>query len=463
MADKRSSGVDRRTVLMGGAAGFAAAAGIGGCKGAKNVTVDTGMEGRIDHVVHVMMENRSFDHYMGGLSLEGRTDVDGLTGDESNPSRDGDPVKVFPLHEQCQDDPPHGWGSSHAQFADGENSGFVEQHTNRVGAVEGEKVMGYYRRQDLPVHYTLADHFAVPNRWFASVMGPTWPNRLYAHAGTSGGQGDNTFPPAGGFTFPSVYTKLAEAGHDWRYYYTDVPFLGLFKDLWDDEKIGEIASFYAAARTGNLPAFTWVDPGFSFNDDHPPHHIGNGQLFLASIYEALAQSPAWERTLLVITYDEHGGFFDHVPPPTVDDDHARQGFDQLGFRVPCIVVGPWVKPGGHDMVFDHTSVLKYLCERFGMTPWTARIAQANSIGSLLDTDRMATGEALAAPVLPAFDVPEGETDGCQYAGVPGGMLVGQPELGAWLKRHQPGKLEAMDVEASAEAVRSAARDLGLDV
>ncbi len=424
----------RREILKGGAAGLVTA-GLPGCKDEAGEAGDSAGPGQIDHVIVLMMENRSFDHYLGSLKLLEGLEVDGLTGDESNLDLSGDPQGVFALQIDCQADPPHGWSSSHNQFNDGANDGFVAEHAARVGEEEGVEVMGYYTRDDLPISYALADAYALPDAWFCSVMSSTWPNRFYGHAGTSDGQKNNEFPLDGSFSFKTVYNALDEAGLDWAYYYTDLPFIGLFKDHWDATRIHLIEDFIQDALDGNLPPFTWIDPGFSYNDDHPPHHPGLGQMFLAMIYEALAQSPLWERCLLVITYDEHGGFYDHVAPPTVDDDHAEDGFDQLGFRVPVLVVGPWVKPGVNSTLFDNTSTLKYVCDRFGLEPWTARIAGANSIEALLDADRMAAGEPLSPVALPAFEVPDSEIlDDCQYGGR---SLSGQPELERWVELFQP--------------------------
>jgi phospholipase C len=412
----------------------------------------------VDHVVVVMMENRSFDHYLGSLSLEEGWAIDGLTGEEQNPDLAGSPVGVFPLAEPCQSDPPHGWSSSHQQFAEGANDGFVREHESRVGESQGDWVMGYYRRDRLPVHYALADAFAVPERWFCSVLGPTWPNRFFGHAGTSMGRTGNSLPSSG-FTDTTVYRALEEGGEDWRYYYTDVPFIGLLKDHWDGGRVRPVTDFFSAAERGDLPAFTWIDPGFGFNDDHPPHHPGLGQIFLGSIYEALARSPAWERCLLVITYDEHGGFFDHVPPPTTEDDREAEGFDRVGFRVPSLLVGPWVRQGVDATFYDHTSVLAYVCERFGLEPWNRRIAAANSIGSVLDAERMAAGTPLEAPLLPTVTVPEEELgDQCQYGGL---HFSKQPELEDWVRENMPETLLIEEQPAIRKALLERALDSGL--
>ncbi|HJN75147.1 MAG TPA: alkaline phosphatase family protein [Myxococcota bacterium] len=450
------SGIKRRTVLAGGAAGIAAAT-LPACNSDK----DTGepLPPGIDHVIVVMMENRSFDHYLGGLKLEAGMDVDGLDGTETNPNLAGDDVPVFHLSENCQYDPPHGWNSSHDQFADGENSGFVLKHEGNVGQPQGEWVMGYHNDEEVPVHWALAQHFCVPDAYFCSVMGPTWPNRLFGHSASSNGAQNNSISNAP-FPQKTIYQALDEAGVDWRYFYTDVPFLGLFDGAWDPDRVSVFEDFLDRVGSGDLPSFSWVDPGFSFNDDHPPHHPGLGQIFLALVYESLARSPIWERTLLVITYDEHGGFYDHVPPPTVGDDLAAEGFDRLGFRVPTLVVGPWVKQGAVSTVFDHASVLKYVCERFDLPLWNERLLSTNSLGECIDTDRMESGEALQPIVLPAFDVPEEEvTDACQYGR--NRFSTSQPELLYWVERNMPETSRQEQVPEIHERLLARARELGV--
>lgn len=399
----------------------------------------------IDHVILVMMENRTFDHFLGSLSLlEGRVDVDGLSADMSNSDAAGTVYPPHPSEVDCLFDPPHGWSSSHSQFNGGANDGFVQAYAAQ-GAPEPGEVMGYMTREDLPVTYALADHYAVCDRYFASVMGPTWPNRFYGHAGTSEGLTSNDLPEELGTTLPTVWQKLEEIGLDWKYYYTDVPFLALIPDHDLVTHGGFLEDFVDDCAAGTLPPVCWVDPGFGINDDHPPHHVGMGQEFFSIVYAALATSPIWERCLLVITYDEHGGFFDHVPPPTTEDDYAADGFDQLGFRVPSIVVGPYVRNAVVSDVFDHTSWLKYVCERFGITPWNTRIAAANSIGLCLDADRLAAGTPNPPADVPLVDFPE-ETLGNECVGGGFGPTAppddatdpsAQPELRAFIGARMP--------------------------
>ncbi len=209
--------------------------------------------------------------------------------------------------------------------------------------------------------------------------------------------------PAGGFTHPTIFGKMKEANIKFGLYYSDIPFISLMGDIDIDPATYQETTqqFFQDAAAGDLPAVSYVDPPFSNADDHPPHHPILGQQFLASVYNALASSPQWERSLLVITYDEHGGFFDYVPPPTTEDDYASTGFNQLGIRVPAIVVGPYVKQGYvSSVVRDHTSALKQIENMFGTAPLSARTTAANDLSELIDTARLARGEPLEPITVP---------------------------------------------------------------
>ncbi|MFN7143575.1 MAG: alkaline phosphatase family protein [Myxococcota bacterium] len=430
----------RRETLVGAAATVAACTAPS--KDDTAAGADTGgapEAATIDTIVVLMMENRSFDHYLGARRLlEGDTEVDGLDASMSNPTSGGEEVPVQAVTVDCVADPGHGWDASREQFNGGANDGFVRDYEDRApGGLLGE-VMGYHTRDSLPIHYALADAYTVCDRWFCSVMGPTWPNRFYGHAATSDGQKNNDFPSGGAFTFPTVWTKLDEAGIPWKYYYTDVPYIGLFANHFRDDTVGYLEDFLKDAERGDLPPVVWIDPGFTFNDDHPPHHPGLGQEMIAAVYEALARSPQWGRCLLVITYDEHGGFYDHVAPPTTDDDHAADGFDQMGFRVPTLLVGPYVRAGVEHTTFDHTSWIKFVCERFGLDPWNARLRAANSLAVALDADRMARSEAADPVALPAFDIDETTLgDECSYGGGPVSPPAEATELERWIRLTRP--------------------------
>jgi phospholipase C len=340
----------------------------------------------IDSVVVLMMENRSFDHYLGALKLDTMyahaLAVDGLTGTETNPAPNGDPISAFKMSNFTPADPPHGWAACHNQFNAGKNDGFVKAH---AGASQNE-VMGYHDRSQIPFYYWLADNFTICDQWHASVMGPTWPNRYYLHACSSGGKKDNTPYITGGPT--TLWSRLKDAGKTGKNYRAGIVawytggFLGQSAMI---NPVVPIADFFTDAKNGTLPNFAIIDPDFQGPDDHPSHDILKGQVFVASIYKALADSPQWNRTLFVITYDEHGGFYDHVPPPTTADDFDE--FKQLGFRVPSFVAGGMVKRGFvNKTLFEHSSVGATLAGAFGIQSLNQRMDAANNLASCLDPD-----------------------------------------------------------------------------
>lgn len=337
----------------------------------------------IDTIVVLMMENRSFDHYFGSAAFLERWPVVGLTGQESNPNLAGEPISVFHLANRTPVDPPHGWDQCHAQWNFGANDGFVREHeTTDPGSAR--EVMGFHIRADIPTFYRLAESYALCDHWFASVMGPTWPNRFYLHSGSSNGQISNN-PEAG---LAHIWDHLADAGYSGRNYYSDLAWAwgGFVEPL--ASYTSSIDRFFEDAQQGTLPNFSVIDPDFGTlggggNDDHPPHDIDLGQIFIASVYAALAQSPQWNRCMLVITYDEHGGFYDHVAPPQIGDPIVD--FQQLGFRVPAVVIGPHVRRGCVvSNTFDHASVLATVSRRFGVQPPSGRIPQTLDLSSCID-------------------------------------------------------------------------------
>jgi len=349
----------------------------------------------IDTIVVLCMENRSFDHYLGSLKLvEGRAGVDGLTGNESNPAPSGPAVVAHPLDTYTPADPPHDWNSCHTQWNSGANDGFVKAH---AGSSQAD-VMGYYVRSQIPITYALADQSAMCERWFAAVMGPTWPNRFYLHCATSGGQKSNL--PS--FGVKSIFAQLADAKISSMNWFHDV--------AWAAAAYGKVGGndtiekFFAAAKAGTLPSFSIIDPHFignGANDDHPSHDVRMGQALIASVVNAMAQSPHWPRSLLVVTYDEHGGFFDHVPPPTTVDERAD--FQQLGFRVPTLVVGPTVRRGCTiDTTFEHSSIAATVAARWGLTPLNDRAKAAADLSACIDPGALDSPHP--PPVLPTMTI-----------------------------------------------------------
>jgi phospholipase C len=382
----------------------------------------------IEHIVVLMLENRSFDHMLGYLGLEeDGLDVDGLRDGMAN-EYEGRSYPTFRLQQTAftkTQDPCHSGACVDEQLADG-NGGFAANYIRTrtdPKAAEPVVVMGYYDGKQLPIYDFLARRFCVCDRWFCSVRGATFPNRLYAVAGRAAGSRDNADPPT--YHLPSFVRHLENARASWRWYTHE-----LFATIWAIDRdflpktfdnVRPFSSpfsfgdFFSAASAGRLPRVAWIDPNFvdvggavGSNDDHPPSDVRAGQELVLRVFNALARSPAWERTMLVIAYDEHGGFFDHVEPPGAEDDDPRPEFHALGPRVPAIVVSPRVRAGVSHEIFDHTSIIKTCLVRFcrrdgGLVPdMGARVRAANHLGVLLEKDVQiprpdeATLEALAS-------------------------------------------------------------------
>jgi phospholipase C len=405
----------RRTAIKTlGALGAAAGAPrlLAGCGDDDRPEVAPG----IDHLVVVMMENRSYDHFLGARSLEEGLPGDGLPAGASNLDLAGREVEVYPAGEVCIADPPHGWNACRLQLGDGACDGFMTAYQNSWGEEMPPDAMSYLRRANVPVSYALADAFTSCDRWFSSVLGPTWPNRMYLHSGQSNGITANDLP-VDGFEWPTIYHRLDAAGIDWRYYFIDVPVIAVVENVDLEGRIRRVMNdFVEEAAAGTLPAISVIDPAFSYNDDHPPHHPLHGQQFISLIYGALARSPQWQRSLLVITYDEHGGFYDHVAPPLVPDERAAEGFDQLGFRVPALIVGPYAKAGHVSSIqLEHTSVLAHIERSHGLEPLTARDAAANDLSGCIDQERLAAGDPLPPAEVPAVEIDESQIPArCTY-------------------------------------------------
>lgn len=388
----------------------------------------------IDHVVIVQMENRSFDHYFGSLSLlEGRTDIDGLLAGMSNPARDGRVIAPRHLTSEylIDPDPGHGHGDSMDQFNLGRNDGFVRNYEPKLDASTADRLdwpMGYYVRDQLPAFYTLADHFTLCERWFCSLLGPTWPNRYFSHAATSDGLWSNGTPLAA----RTIYANAMQAGLSVGCYRQHpVHFMMVVQDPAPGSYPSEpVETFFEHAAQGRLPNISVVEPNYGFNDDHPPHDVRLGQAFVAGVYEALRQSPQWDRTLMLVFYDEHGGFHDHVAPPTAaGETRVAEGFDQLGFRVPGMVIGPLARRG-HVMrdVVDHASVPSLIANIFGLDHVNDRARLAGDLGAALDIELTLDANRVAPVALPEIAIPD------QKIRHAAGLPFGQPELAEYALR-----------------------------
>ena len=372
---------------------------------------------QIKHIVVLMMENHSYDNHLGML---GRAGADGFTlgADgkpvETNPYPDGKLQHAFRMPTTCQlsGKPSQTWTDSHTQWANGHNTGFV-----RSGS--GPVAMGYWEKADLPFYYSLASTFPIADHYFCSLLGQTFPNRRYLIAATSLGMVNDGVPdplayPAGG----TIFDRLHQAGVSFADYYQledlvlPAPTMALFPELLVKYAgdLHKIDDFFDAAKAGTLPGFCLVEPDYDKNSEEDPQNIAYGEQFAASVIDAVMSGPGWPDTVLIWTFDEHGGYYDHVPPPAAippddippDASVAYNGFRQYGFRVPAAIVSPWARPDyvSHQ-VFDHTSICALVEAKWNLPALTYRDANANNMLDMLDFSAPAflTPPKLAEPLL----------------------------------------------------------------
>jgi len=350
---------------------------------------------QIEHIVVLMQENHSFDNYLGML---GRGDGFHLDAShrptDANPDPDGTSIRAYQMANACQsnDGPSQSWNDSHISFADGHNDGFVR--------ASGPIAMGYFTAEQIPFYYSLAKAFPLCDRWFCSVLAQTYPNRRFLLTGTAYGAVSTEAkyilapsPPNG-----TIYDQLNAHGITWRDYYVDLPQPGLFKSVYDAnmDKVVHASQFAADAAAGTLPAVSWVDASSNTSTEEDPQDIQLGEAFVAPMIQAAMQGPAWEKTLLIWTYDEHGGYYDHVPPPPAvkPDDITPDiqvppdqpgAYDRLGFRVPSVVISPYARRNYvSHVVHDHTSILKLIETKWNLPALTFRDANADNLLDSLD-------------------------------------------------------------------------------
>jgi phospholipase C len=374
---------------------------------------------QIEHIVVLMMENHSYDNKLGML---GRDGADGLrVGADGNPTAtnpyaNGDVQHAFAMPTTCQllGKPSQTWHDAHTQFADGRNTGFVESGSGPVA-------MGYWQPAAQPFYSSLARIFPIADRYFCSVLGPTFPNRRYLISATSLGMINDTLP---GFTaYPAngtIFDRLEAARITWKDYCSTLGVVISTTELYPElyaRNVGTnvvgIDQFFDDAAAGTLPGFALVEPNYLLGSEEDPQNVAVGEHFAASVINAVMAGPGWERTLLIWTYDEHGGYYDHVSPPAAiapDDvppdtsaaDLAYNGFAQYGFRVPCALVSPWARPGyvSHQ-IFDHTSICALVEAKWNLPAMTRRDANAAPMLDMLDLQQPAfrTPPHLAQPLL----------------------------------------------------------------
>jgi phospholipase C len=351
------------------------------------------------HVVLLMLENRSFDHMLGALQ-QVVPDIDGVPGGgapRTNPDVAGAPVAQLPVAVGVVDPDPKHETVDVLEQIDDDNGRFVknyERSNHGVTAAQKQAIMAYHPLDSLYALHGLARVFVVCDRWHAPVPGPTWTNRLFAMSGTSLGRvkmPEGIFHPnLHGYAQPSLFRRLEEAGRSQRIYFGDFPLSLLLADRRRPLaalRLRDLERFFddAAGDEADVPDFTFIEPRYMNDpdDDHPPHDVANGQELIARVYNAIrANRPLWESTLLVITYDEHGGFYDHVAPkPAIppDDHHEEYAFNSLGVRVPAVLVSPWLAPDRFHTLCDHTALLRSLQVKWGLGDMGARVAQAPDI------------------------------------------------------------------------------------
>lgn len=379
------------------------------------------MAADIQHIVVLMLENRSFDCMLGRLYPEDPGFL-GLTLNESNVYGMSygvwnDPQLTAAIACTPDPDPGESFADMNVQlFGPGGRTqdapmtmgGFAlnyGQQPSTAGYRDPGAVMHYFTPEQAPVLSQLAKSFGVCDQWFASAPCQTWPNRFFAHTGTSLGYVDNDKFPIP-FRGASLFRQLEDRGVSWRVYFGDMPQSVMLADVWSCAllRFKRFSQFLADAHVGALPSYSFIEPSYFAdvftgsipNDQHPPHNVLYGEQLIAQVYNAVRSSPCWKQTLLIITHDEHGGCFDHVPPPAavqpdgIVNNDAQFTFDCYGVRVPAVIVSPYVPPGSkiHQMAndagqltpFDHTSIIRTVRQAFGVTQQlTGRDAAAPSV------------------------------------------------------------------------------------
>jgi phospholipase C len=408
----------------------------------------------IDTFVVLMMENRSFDHYLGWLpGADGRQA--GLEFTNSSGSKLA--THHLDFTQSCGFlDPDHSWQGGRTELDGGRMDGFLRSQSDAFS-------IGYYEEADVPFTPHAAKAFTTFDRFFCSVLGPTYPNREYMHAGQSYGMIDNSLPLSSGHTgFPdtTIFNSLSRAGVSNQYFYTDLP----ISSLWGQAGLArssQVQQYYERAAAGTLPALSFVDPAFqgedqgTSGDEHPLADIRVGQAFVADIVHAFMSSPQFKRGALFMVYDEWGGFFDHVVPPRVPDLRSsrdlNQDFGQMGFRIPAVAVSPYARRGYVDhSLYGFESILKMIRYRYGRPPLTPRDLYANNIAAAFDFQSKPNYEI---PDLPK--PPEVIASACAGAAVidTGGIGIDDGPIAA-----PPGTIPVLPVPSSSSRAKPAPRE-----
>jgi len=359
----------------------------------------------IRHVVIVMKENRSFDHLLGHLHDLGRPDVEAVPPTYANPDLQGN--AVFPSHATTTcivHDPGHQAGSVLNSINDGTMDGFVINAAQTTGT-DGHFAMWEYDQTDFPFYYWLASEFALADHHFAPMASGTFGNRNFLLFGTNAGVVDTgiAFPPP---NTPSIMQLLMNQGFTWGAYSDGDPASGALDWGPSDPGVHSLADFYDALDAGTLPNLSLVDGRDYIDDEHPFADIQTGEAWTKAIYDHVIASPQWPLMAVIWTYDEAGGFADHVPPPRgCQALPSKAPFTQMGPRIPLVAISPWAKRHFTSHIArDHTAILRFLETVFGLPALTARDANSDALFDLFD---FSCGRDLSVPAAPAAG-----TNGC---------------------------------------------------
>jgi phospholipase C len=384
----------------------------------------------IDTFVVLMMENRSFDHYLGWLP--------GADGRQAGLEYTDPAGHKFATHRLRTDfqgcaylDPDHSWKGGRTELDGGRMDGFLKAASDVFS-------IGYYTQDDLPFTPHVAQAFTAFDRFFCSLLSSTYPNREYMHAAQSYGKIDNSTPSGNGFPDSTIFNSLSKVGVSNQYFYTDIP----VSALWGSaglKRSSQVQKFYEQAAAGTLPALSFVDPSFNgedqgtSGDEHPHGDVRVGQAFVADVVHAFMESPQYKRGALFIVYDEWGGFFDHVVPPRVPDLRTsrdiNKDYGQMGFRIPAVVVSPYARRGHVDhSVYGFESILKMIRYRYGLAPLTPRDLYANNIAAAFDFQSPRfTPPSLPTPAHVIASACGGSLPvGSGGAGIGAGTVLGSP-------------------------------------
>jgi phospholipase C len=387
----------------------------------------------IRHVIVLMFESHSFDQMLGCFKSI-FPELEGV--DPANLRSNKDSTGQVFFHRSFPDpiiqpDPKHEVEHILNSLKDG-NSGFVSEYEKEYPDTtpdQRQRIMDYFGLDDLPALHALARNFTICDHWFSSVPGPTWTNRFFVHSGTSKGIVDmpESIEDTGlylGYDQDTIFDRLNEKGISWRVYFGDAPQSLVLKHQRlpiNALHYRPMPTFFDDVRGPEefFPSYSFIEPNFYLgeqNDDHPPHATMRAQRLLANVYNALRSNTAlWNSSLLVVLYDENGGFYDHVSPPAAvppDQFHDQYTFDRLGVRVPALLISPWVERGVISTSFDHTSLLKYVTEKSSLGPLTERVRQAESFAGAIrisGTPRTDTPPSVPVPPLTAPPGPLGVT------------------------------------------------------